>query len=196
MELADAQLTRRNGIPVTTPARTLVDLSTLHCPEQVEISVNQADKLGLIDPETLRSELDRYRGMHGAPALRRVLDRRTFRLTDSELERRFIRLVRGARLPEPLTQQSVNGFRVDFHWPDLKLIVETDGLRYHRTPDQQSKDRLRDQRLVAAGFTVLRFTHAQVIFDADAVIATLRAVMNRISSEIPAMRRKTTRKRC
>jgi len=111
--------------------------------------------------------------------LRAVLDRRTFTLTDSELERRFIRLVRRAGLPVPLTQHLVNGVRVDFYWPELRLIVETDGLRYHRTPSQQAKDRIRDQGHAAQGFIVLRFTHAQVAFDAGGVISTLRAVMSR-----------------
>jgi very-short-patch-repair endonuclease len=87
----------------------------------------------------------------------------------------------------------VNGFRLDFYWPELGLIVETDGLRYHRTPAQQAKDRLRDQRLVASGFTVLRFTHAQVAFEPDDVIATMRAVANRVSSGFPTMSRTNTR---
>jgi very-short-patch-repair endonuclease len=192
-ELSESERGLCREIPVTTPARTLVDLSTLHCPEQLEAWVNRADKLGLIDPETLRVELEQRRGMDGAPVLRAVLDRRTFRLTDSDLERRFLRLVRRARLPEPLTQHSVNGFRVDFCWPELRLIVETDGLRYHRTAAQQARDRVRDQRLVAAGFTVLRFTHAQVAFEPGAVIATLRAVAHRVSSGFLPIGRKTTR---
>jgi very-short-patch-repair endonuclease len=181
------------GIAVTTPARTLLDLSTLHCPEHIEAWVNQADKLGLIDPEALRSELEQRRGMDGVPLLRSVLDRRTFQLTDSELERRFLRVVRRARLPAPLTQQSVNGFRVDFYWPELRLIAETDGLRYHRTPSQQAKDRRRDQWLVAAGFTVLRFTHAQVAFELSAVVATLRAVADRVTSGFPPIEPKSAR---
>jgi very-short-patch-repair endonuclease len=155
--------------------------------------VNRADKLGLINPEALCSELEQRRGMDGVPVLRAVLDRRTFRLTDSELERRFLRLVRRARLPEPLTQHSVNGFRVDFCWPELRLIVETDGLRYHRTAAQQARDRVRDQRLVAAGFTVLRFTHAQVAFEPEDVLTTLGAVMNRVLSGFLPIGRKTTR---
>ena len=80
----------------------------------------------------------------------------------------------------PLTQQRLNGFRVDFFWPDLKLVVETDGLRYHRTPSQQARDRLRDQAHLAAGFTPLRFTHAQVRFEAGYVRFTLLAVVNRL----------------
>ena len=77
--------------------------------------------------------------------LRRMLDRRTFTLTDSHLERLMLPLIRRAGLGRPETGCLVNGFRVDFYWPDLGLVVETDGLRYHRTPAQQTRDRLRDQ---------------------------------------------------
>jgi very-short-patch-repair endonuclease len=166
-------------IPVTSPALTLIDLATQLRVGPLEAAVNEADKLDRIDPETLRAELDRYRGLAGVGTLRRLLDQRTFRLTDSELERLFLRLVRRAGLPQPLTQQRVNGFRVDFYWPDLGLVVETDGLRYHRTPSQQARDRLRDQAHVAAGFIVLRFTHAQIRFESKDVIRTLRAVVER-----------------
>jgi very-short-patch-repair endonuclease len=118
----------------------------------------------------------------GAAALRRVLDYRTFSLTDSALERRLLPIARRAGLPKPLTRQIVNGFRVDFYWPYLRLIVETDGLRYHRTPAQQARDRQRDQALTAAGFTVLRFTHAKVAFEPVHVEATLRAVAVRLAA--------------
>ena len=77
-----------------------------------------------------------------------------------------MRLVDRAGIPRPLTQQHVNGFRVDFYWPELDLIVETDGLRYHRTASQQSKDRTRDQSHAAAGLVAIRFTHAQIRHDA------------------------------
>ena len=115
----------------------------------------------------------------GFEVLRSVLDRRTFRLTDSELERRFLRVVQRAGLPRPLTQKRVNGFKVDFYWPELRLVVETDGLRYHRTPNQQAKDKLRDQVHAAAGLVPLRFTHAQVMFDSGRVVSVLRRVAER-----------------
>jgi very-short-patch-repair endonuclease len=178
-DLREADRTHRERIPVTTPARTLLDLASLLHPRRLEAAVNHADKLGLADPEALRAELDDHRRATGLPALRRVLDRHTFALTDSELERRFLRLVRQAGLPQPKTQQRVNGFRVDFLWPELRLVVETDGLRYHRTPGQQAKDRLRDQVLVAAGFIVLRFTHAQVRYEPEHVVSTLAALFGR-----------------
>jgi very-short-patch-repair endonuclease len=57
----------------------------------------------------------------------------------SQLERRFLPLARKAGLPRPRTQQQLNGYRVDFYWPELKLVVETDGLTYHRTPAQQAR---------------------------------------------------------
>jgi very-short-patch-repair endonuclease len=177
----DSDRTVHDGIPVTSPARTLIDLATLLQPDDLEMAVNEADKLGLVDPETLRRQIEDHRGMEGVKALRRLLDRRTFSLTDSELERRFLRVVRQAGFPRPKTQQRVNGLRVDFLWPELGLIVETDGLRYHRTPTQQAKDRVRDQALVAAGFIVLRFTHAQVTFEPDQVVETLRSVATLLS---------------
>jgi very-short-patch-repair endonuclease len=74
----------------------------------------------------------------------------------------------------------VNGFRVDFYWPDLGLVVETDGLRYHRTPAQQATDRLRDQAHTAAGLTPLRFTHAQVRHEPGHVRSTLAATARRL----------------
>jgi very-short-patch-repair endonuclease len=79
----------------------------------------------------------------------------------------------------------VNGFRVDFYWPELGLVVETDGLTYHRTPAQQAEDRRRDQAHTAAGLTVLRFTHAQVRYEPGYVEQVLRAVARRLQSSRP-----------
>jgi very-short-patch-repair endonuclease len=149
-------------------------------PEQLERAIVEADKRDLIDPESLRSGLAAFAGQPGVRVLRETLDRQTFTITDSELERRFLPLARDAGLPTPLTQQQVNGFRVDFFWPELGLLVETDGLRYHRTPAQQAHDRLRDQTHSAAGLTPLRFTRAQVRYDPDHVRKTLAAVADRL----------------
>jgi very-short-patch-repair endonuclease len=159
---------------------TLVDLAGRLDDQPVERAVNEADRLDLIDPSALREALDAYAGWRGVARLRELLDRRTFRLTDSELERLFLPLAAHAGLPLPLTRQNLNGFRVDFLWPELRLVVETDGLRYHRTPAQQARDRLRDQTHLAAGFTPLRFTHAQVRYEAKYVRSTLRAVARRL----------------
>jgi very-short-patch-repair endonuclease len=169
-------------IPVTSPARTLIDLAVRLPAAQLERAVNEADRLDLIDPERLRGEIERRTGLDGVSTLRRLLDRRTFVLTRSELERLFLPLARRAGLGRPETQAIVNGFEVDFWWPRLGLVVETDGLRYHRTPAEQARDRLRDQAHVAAGLTPLRFTHAQIKYEPGYVEATLRAVVERMVS--------------
>jgi len=178
--LADRDVASRNGIPVIGLVQTLVDLAATLPPRAVERLVNEADRLDLIEPPALRRELESHRCEPGVKPLRRLLDERTFRLTDSELERRFLRLVEQAGLPFPLTGQYVNGFKVDFYWPDLDLVVETDGLRYHRTPAEQARDQLRDQAHLAAGYTALRFNHAQVRYEPRYVRATMLAVVRRL----------------
>ncbi|MDQ3643954.1 MAG: type IV toxin-antitoxin system AbiEi family antitoxin domain-containing protein [Actinomycetota bacterium] len=178
--LASGHRTLRHAVPITTPARTLVDVAPYLPPLHLERAVNEADRLDLIDPERLRSNLDELAGTRGVANLRRLLDRRTFSITDSVLERRFKPIARAAGLPEPLTQQWVNGLRVDFFWPELGLVVETDGLRYHRTPAQQARAHVRDQTHLAADLLALRFTHAQVTYERPYVEATLRRVAARL----------------
>jgi very-short-patch-repair endonuclease len=178
--LPDADRTRKDNIPLTSPVRTLIDLASRLDPPELERAINEADRLDLVDPESLRADLDHRAGQRGAGILRRMLDRETFHLTDSELEQRFLPIARAAGLPPPLTQQYVNGHRVDFFWPDLGLVVETDGLRYHRTPAQQALDRIRDQAHLAAGLTPLRFTRAQVRYEPGYVRDTLAKVAVRV----------------
>jgi very-short-patch-repair endonuclease len=172
--------TTHRGIPVTRPIATLVDLATELGGPALERAVNEADKLDLVDPESLRSALDRaYAGRRGVRPLRALLDRHTFRLSDSDLERHFRSIALAAGLPLPLTKQRVNGFEVDFYWPRLGLVVETDGLRYHRTPAAQARDRRRDQAHTAAGLRHLRFTHWQVTREPRHVEAVLRRTSGR-----------------
>lgn len=87
--------------------------------------------------------------------------------------------MRDAGVPAPQTQVRLNGFRVDFFWPEHGIVVETDGLRYHRTPAQQARDRMRDQAHVVAGLKVLRFTHEQVAQAPGRVNTALVAVLAR-----------------
>jgi very-short-patch-repair endonuclease len=175
--------TTRHGIPVTTPEATLVDLATMLDAGALEAAVNEADKLDLCDPERLRKAVDELSPRRGTRALRALLDRHTFVLTDSQLERLFLRLAKRAGLPKPLTQEWVNGGRVDFFFEELGIVVETDGLRYHRTPAQQTKDRRRDQRHAASGLTPLRFTHWQVAKEQSDVEGTLASVARNLAGK-------------
>lgn len=82
-DLEEVDRIRYERIPVTSPSRTLLDLAPLIDPSELEAAVNAADKLGLVDPDSLRADIEEHTGMIGLPALRRVLDRHTFALTDS-----------------------------------------------------------------------------------------------------------------
>ncbi|MCW2981677.1 MAG: hypothetical protein JWO14_3404 [Solirubrobacterales bacterium] len=175
-KLSVGSVVRRFGIPVTTPTQTLIDLATELKPLRLERAVNQADVHDLVDPETLRRSLDAYVGMPGAKTLRTMLDRHTFRLSDSDLEIYFRPLALAAGFPLPLSKQWVLGFEVDFHFPDHGLIVETDGLRYHRTPAQQARMVKRDQTHTSHGFRVLRFTHWQIAHAPNEVAEVLGRV--------------------
>ena len=174
------EVTECRGIPVTSPMRTLIDIAPRLQRDPLEAAINQADKLDLCDPESLRRGLDATPGQPGVRALRTVLDRHTFTLTDSELERRLLRIAEDIGLSQPKTGVWLNGFKVDFYWPDLGLVVETDGLRFHRTPAQQARDRIRDQAHTAAGLTPLRFTRAQVRFEPAYVGETVAVVAERL----------------
>jgi very-short-patch-repair endonuclease len=174
-------LTRRLRIPVTSPARTIIDIAPRLSRKQLERAISEADRLDLVSPDRLRDALDGRRRTPGVSVLRATLDARTFRLTASELERLFLAIVKAAGLPLPETGRRVNGFVVDFFWPALGLVVEADGLRYHRTPAQQARDRLRDQAHTAAGLVALRFTHEQIAKEPAHVVAVLRAVAARQS---------------
>jgi hypothetical protein len=122
--------------------------------------------------------------MPGVKTLRTMLDRHTFRLSDSDLEIFFRPLAMAAGFPIPLTKHWVLGYEVDFWFPDEGLVVETDGLRYHRTPSQQARMARRDQKHQAAGLRVLRFTHWQIAHAPNEVTDVLRAIRPHLA--IPA----------
>ncbi len=153
--------------------RTLIDLATELDLVAVERSVNEADKHDLINPETLRAALDDYAGEPGVKPLRGLLDQRTFRLSDSDLEVLFRPIAMEAGLPLPLSKQVLNGFEVDFFFPDMGLVIETDGLRYHRTPSAQARDARRDRAHLLAGMTPLRFTHYEIKYESSRVRSEL-----------------------
>jgi hypothetical protein len=172
--LRPSDITRRLNIPLTRPVQTFLDLATVTGPKGLERAINEADKWDVIDPDALRKALDDHAGEPGVRPLRWILDKHTFRLSDDELERLFRPLAAAAGLPVPLTKVDVNEFEVDFFWPDLGLVVETDGWRYHRTPATQTRDALRFQEHTAAGLTPLRFSHRQVKYEPGHVLSVLR----------------------
>jgi very-short-patch-repair endonuclease len=159
-----------NGIPTTSPVCTVIDIARGLDDARLERAINEAVNRDLVDLDELR---EAARGR--SSAIVRLVDRATFVVTDTILEQRFLRIVRRAGLPLPETQHRLPGGRVDFFWPALDLIVETDSLRFHRTPFQQRTDLVRDQTHFKAEMRTLRFSHWQVWHEPDYVETILRA---------------------
>jgi very-short-patch-repair endonuclease len=157
------------GIPVADPVSVLIDLAAELATEEVEDAVNEADRLDLIRTHLLRPALDRESKRPGVGRLKRILDAQTFSRAANALERRFLAIVRDAGLPAPETQRRLGRNRVDFFWPALGFVVETDSLRHHRTAAEQAVDLGRDQTHARAGLRSLRFTHSQVFHRPDHV---------------------------
>ena len=181
-DLAEVDLTTVDGIPVTTLARTLVDLGGVVDDLVLERALESALRAGL-SLRRLVWRLDALggRGRPGAAALRRVLDQRRGTVpTESELETRFVQLVRDAGLPDPERQYEVRDgsglvARIDFAYPTRRLAIELDGFGPHA--DRFQRDRTRQNRLVLLGWTVLRFTWADVIERRAHVVATLATAL-------------------
>ncbi|MBW3534508.1 MAG: type IV toxin-antitoxin system AbiEi family antitoxin domain-containing protein [Gemmatimonadetes bacterium] len=153
-----------SGIPITTPARTVVDLAGVLGTREVERAVARGERTGLLNLEALPSLLSRYRGRPGMPALRALLgDERTPALTRSEAEEKFLALIRRARLPAPEANVVVEGHEVDFLWRSEGIAVEVDGFRFHASRSMFERDRRRDARLAARGINVIRLTWRQII---------------------------------
>jgi very-short-patch-repair endonuclease len=162
------------GIPVADPVSVLIDLASELAKEEVEDAVNEADRLDLIRTHRLRPALDQEPRRPGVGRLKRILDAQTFSRAANALERRFLAIVFDSGLPPPETQRRLGRNRVDFFWPALGLVVETDSLRHHRTAAEQAVDLGRDQAHARVGLRSLRFTHSQVFHRPDHVRTVLQ----------------------
>lgn len=171
-----------DGIPVTHPVATLVDLAAGIPNGQLEAAINEADHLELVDPERLRLAIDNLPRWPGVCRLRKLLDGPTTTLTTTQLECLFLPLAYEAGLPAPQTQSWLDGYRVDFYWPELGLVVEADSLRYHRTAFKQARDKRRDNAHAGSGLATLRFTDGQIQYETDYVKETLARTARRLTS--------------
>jgi very-short-patch-repair endonuclease len=172
-----AETTTREGIPCTTVARTLVDLAGCEPPRRLRRALEQSLVLGLFDLQAMNVALDRAKGRRGAGTLRRLLAETHGEppITRKELERRFLELVRSARLPQPVANGLLQGHEVDFHWPAQRLVVETDGRATHAHALAFHEDRRRDLDLELAGWHVLRVTWRHVVHEPERVTVLLRS---------------------
>jgi very-short-patch-repair endonuclease len=179
-ELADLAVVE--GIPCTSWARTLVDVAAGLQRNQLRGLVERAQRLRIFDARALNDTLERAARKRGTGKLRRLLAELNDEPppTRSEFERRFLDLVRSASLPSPITNGLVHGHEVDFHWPEAKLIVETDGRETHATAIAFERDRGRDLDLKLAGWEVIRITWRQLRDEPERIAVLLRAKLGRV----------------
>ena len=173
--------TVRDGIPVTTVPRTVLDLAALGNEPMLKKATNQADRGGWLSPGVLTDLQERHRGRAGTAAFRAATANLTpqTRRTQSDLEVAFLALCRKHELPEPTMNSNMLGFRVDAHFAGTKLVVELDFYDYHRTPAEFDNDRRRDAALKLEGYEVLRVSDAWLDTDPHGVARTVRGLLER-----------------
>ena len=163
-----------HGLPITSPARTLLDFATQAQLRELERAFHEALVQRLVTRRQVEALLARTPGHHGAPLLRTLVeDKSGLALTRSEAEELMLALVRSARLPQPEVNARLHGYEVDFLWRAQRLIVEVDGGRWHGNAAALERDHRKNARLRAKGYEVLRYTYTQVRDDRDAVVAEI-----------------------
>jgi len=168
----------KSGIPLTAPTRTLIDLAATVEPFELENAFVEARRRGLASDREIRAAIARAPKRQGATTLTQLLEAEADpQLTRSIYERKLIALVTAANLPTPLANAVVEGMEVDLYWPDRRLVVEFDSFTFHRDRRAFERDRERDQKLVAAGYRVIRITAWQLDPEPFAVIARLAVTL-------------------
>jgi len=157
IDRSDVQAQR--GLPLTSAARTLLDLAGGASGVELEDALAKARGRRLVRDEEIRAAISRAPNRRGASRMSRLLGSgRRSGFTRSKAERRLRALVEAAQLPQPLVNVPLLGYTVDFLWPDQRVVLEVDGLAYHAGAAAFTRDRRRDQRLTAAGYLPMRAT--------------------------------------
>ncbi len=180
-------LTRRDvrtldRITLTSPARTLLDVSALLPQAALERTVADAYARRLLKGSDLRDQLARHPGRPGTPSLHALVNGATPSLTRSKAEAKLLALIRAADLPRPETNDSLDPYEPDFLWRDERVIVEFDSWQFHSGRRAFEADRRRDADLAARGYTVIRVTWRQLAHQPHAVVARIAAALAHASS--------------
>ena len=172
--LGSDEVKHRHGLPLTSPSRTVFDLSSCLGPYELERVLARALRQQLAHPDSVEDLLHRYPHRRGCRTLRKLLeDASGPDLTRSEAEVRFLALLRNGGVPRPRVNSVVSGLEVDFFWPDRGVVVEIDGFAYHSHRSAFEDDRSRDARFTAEGLAVIRFTWRQIDSEPDKVLVRL-----------------------
>jgi very-short-patch-repair endonuclease len=168
-----------DDLRVTTPSRTIVDMAATLEGRALREVVERAQDQRRFDPQDIEATIARA---GRPPGTRRLEDLIALMSPDadnarSHLERVFLRLVRRARLPRPIPNHEIAGRARDFVWPEQRLVVETDGYRYHSSRQARRRDSRRDRELTARGWRPARFTFEEISFERDQVARELAGLL-------------------
>lgn len=173
------EITTHDGIPTTTVPRTLLDLGAVLQRDELRSAMRQAEQLRLTDRLWLGDLLERYPRKPGTPTLRAVVEeaQRGMNVVRSDLEELFQAFLIRAGIPLPSTNVLVEGYEVDCTWADAGLVVELDSRTHHAITEAFEADRVRDRRLEAEGWRVVRITWRALHDTPGAVEADLRKLL-------------------
>jgi very-short-patch-repair endonuclease len=174
-----ADTTTVDGIPVTTLARTYLDLAEVLNGRRLIEALEAGQRLNKLDLGAITAVIARHPGRHGIHPLQRAIHELADDppLIQSPLEHAFRDIIGRHHLPPPQFNVYVEGELVDAVWPDHRLVVEVDGWSFHRGKRSFAADRRRDRKLIRAGWTVVRFTYADVTDDPAGVAAELSELL-------------------
>jgi very-short-patch-repair endonuclease len=176
--VAKQDIRRRNGIPVTSPALTILRLAGQMDDLELETVLSAGFRKHLVRRAELNDVMERNPRAKGIGMLRCLLEQtESLHDTRSGYERKLLKLLRSAELPLPITNTWVGGVYVDGVWPDLKLVLEFDGWQRHGERHGFETDRVRDQHLLIADRRVMRITKRQIDHGPYALIARVASVI-------------------
>ncbi len=172
--LGPEDLVRIDGLPVTTVARTLLDLAETETRDRLRAVAEEAERLGRLDPVAVRACMERNPGRRGLRRLAELVDEwHPVGRANEGLERRFQLFLAEYGLPEPRCNVLVAGLLVDFWWPDAGLVVELDSREFHSHWSAVERDHERDAKLTRLGIHTLRVTARRLCRDRDELAADI-----------------------
>jgi very-short-patch-repair endonuclease len=178
-----------DAIPVTSLARTLLDVAATEKELTLRRMYERAERLQILNLEPIREVLLLRRGHRGAARLRALLDYDPTAAAHavSELERLYLDLLREAGIPEPQVNVLVEGYLVDCYWPEFDLVVELDSYEFHGDREAFERDRAKIADLRALGHEAVQFTYRQVTGDPEWVVARTRMLLVRYAASPAAL---------
>jgi very-short-patch-repair endonuclease len=171
----------RQGLPVTSPARTLLDIAPTATARQLEIAFDRAIVEKILRPAHVRELLDRAGGHHGRGRLAAVFERESgaTTVTASDNEERMLALLRQAGLPTPQVNFPYESWRLDFYWPQARFAVEVDSHRFHSSRYRFARDRRKDNALRRADITLMRIIDDEITDRSHGLIADITRELTR-----------------